>query len=89
MTTLQRLRDQLNGCKGTDQWQRIADHAGCHYFTVARIARGALANPGVLLVDRLFAAVLATTEAGRPAPTCAAIQPPCGAVATVEASDAA
>ena len=77
MSTISRLRSQLNGCKGSDQWKRIADHAGCHYFTVARIARGALENPGVMLVDRLFAAVEATSDGARlpaaaPEPTHAA-----------------
>ena len=81
MSTISSLRTQLNGCKGTDQWKRIADHAGCHYFTVARIARGALENPGVLLVDRLFAAVVATSAPGQPAASCATIRSPCGLLA--------
>ena len=63
MTTLEMLRSQLNACKGSDRWARIATLAGCHYFTVARIARGAIENPGIVLVDRLFEAVKSTEPA--------------------------
>jgi hypothetical protein len=62
MDLLEDLRARLNAddCKGTGRWAEIAKRADCHYFTVARIARGVLTNPGLKLVNRLCDAIKAT-----------------------------
>lgn len=60
MSTLEAIKKQLNECKGSDRWSLIAAHANCHYFTVARIARGAIKSPSVDICDRIAAAIKAT-----------------------------
>lgn len=69
MKTTQDLRDALNACKGTGRWARIAEHAGCDYNNLTRIARGEVAVSLDLAV-KLFAAIdttepeAATSQAG-------------------------
>ena len=60
MQIIKPLQERLNRAKGTDRWQRIAARAGCNYYTVSRIARGELDNPGSQLAERLFEALRAT-----------------------------
>jgi hypothetical protein len=60
MLIVQPLRDKLNAMKGSGRWRDIATKAECDYFTVARIARGAIGDPGSLLVERLLAAIKET-----------------------------
>lgn len=48
---------ELAACKGDGSWQVIANRAGIHYDTVARIARGDIPNPSVLAVEKLAAAI--------------------------------
>lgn len=62
MGTLNDLKLRLEECKGTGRWRLVATQAGCHYYTLARIARGDLDNPGIQLVERLFAALDATVH---------------------------
>ena len=57
MNTLDALKTRLNAHKRTGRGAEIANTAGCHYFTVARIARGALTNPSFKLVDGIATAL--------------------------------
>lgn len=66
MQIIKPLRDRLNACKGSGRWAAIAARAECNYYTVSRIARGELPNPGCALAERLFAAIKAT-QPRRPA----------------------
>jgi hypothetical protein len=61
MKTTQDLRDELNACKGTGRWARIAKHADCDYNNLTRIARGETA-PSLDFAVKLFAAIDATAE---------------------------
>ena len=60
MHTLIEIVTALQACKGTGRWVRIAQHAGCSYSTVARIARGANINPHLALSRAIIAAIAAT-----------------------------
>lgn len=61
MKTTQDLRDALNACKGTGRWARIAQHAGCDYNNLTRIARGD-SMPKLDFAVRLFQAIEATAN---------------------------
>ena len=43
--------------KGGRDWALVAEMAGMHYDTLARIARGDIGNPGVLAVEKIAAAL--------------------------------
>lgn len=54
---LEKLVAALQARKGDGSWHLIAKTSAVHYDTVARIARGAIANPGAKTVDRLAKAI--------------------------------
>jgi transcriptional regulator with XRE-family HTH domain len=47
----------LQRCKGGGAWAAIAEKSGVHYDTVARIARGKMSAPGVLVVEKIADAI--------------------------------
>lgn len=47
----------LEAHKGDGTWAVVADKAGVHYDTIARIARGKLKSPSVQAVERISAAL--------------------------------
>ena len=51
------LISALQGLKGSGRWNRLAEVSGVNYFTIARIARGAIKSPGLLTAQRLAAAI--------------------------------
>ena len=63
--TYQQLLAELQRLKGSGAWQKLATGAGIDYFTVARIARGEIADPGVKTVEKIVAAMekLSTPQA--------------------------
>lgn len=56
--THDQLVAELRALKGSGAWQKVADAAGIHYFTVARIARGEMPNPGIKTCERIEAGLL-------------------------------
>lgn len=60
MDKLTEIVAALQACKGTGRWARIAQHAGCSYSTLARLARGASANPRLAMAREIVAAIAAT-----------------------------
>jgi hypothetical protein len=62
---LDELIAHLGKLKGSGDWQRLAASSGVNYFTIARIYRGEIPNPGVRIVERLVDAI----EKAAPAPT--------------------
>ena len=63
MMTLQQLRDWLESHKATGRWRQVATAGGVDYGTVARIARGHMENPSVVIVERICAGIAATEKA--------------------------
>lgn len=57
---------RLRAVKGDGAWLEVSKRAGVHYDTVARIARGAIPAPSVVIVERI-ADALTAIEAGKPA----------------------
>lgn len=57
--THDQLVAELRLLKGSGAWQKVAELAAVHYFTVARIARGEMPNPGIKTCERIEAAILA------------------------------
>ncbi|WKB52996.1 hypothetical protein [Eleftheria terrae] len=55
--TLDQLISRLQAMKGSGGWRRLAKQSGVDYFTVARIARREIANPGMRTCERLMAAL--------------------------------
>lgn len=55
--TLHQVVESLQRLKGEGAWIDIARSTGIHYDTVARIARGAIKNPGIGTVEKLAAAL--------------------------------
>lgn len=65
--TLQQLRDWLESHKATGRWRQVSAASGVDYGTVARIARGDMGKPSVLIVERICDGI-AATEDGPAAP---------------------
>lgn len=63
MGTHTELIAALAACRGTGRWNDIAKAAGLSYFTLSRIARGDIADPGIRTCEKLFAAIKATASA--------------------------
>lgn len=47
----------LQAHKGDGAWQIIATRSGIHYDTLARIARGAIADPSARTVEKIADAI--------------------------------
>lgn len=47
----------LQAVKGDGAWRVVAERAGIHYDTLARIARGAIEDPSAKTVERIAAAL--------------------------------
>lgn len=56
---LEHVISTLQAHKGDGAWQFIAARSGVSYDTVARIARGAIKNPGALTIEKLGGAIKA------------------------------
>jgi hypothetical protein len=56
MTHAEMLKE-LQRLKGSGAWEDIAKLCGIDYFTVSRIARQDIKNPGVLTVEKIAAAM--------------------------------
>jgi transcriptional regulator with XRE-family HTH domain len=69
MMTLQQLRDWLESHKATGRWRQVADASGVDYGTVARIARGHMHSPSVVIVERICGGIRATEPADESAPS--------------------
>ncbi|MCM5682926.1 hypothetical protein M8A51_25670 [Schlegelella sp. S2-27] len=54
---LDKLIEALQEIKGSGEWEKLARLSGVNYFTVARIARRKIANPGIGTVEKLTAAL--------------------------------
>jgi hypothetical protein len=62
---LEDLVARLGGLKGSGGgWRKLAAEAGVNYFTIARIFRGDIKNPGTLTVDRLTEALERLEQSG-------------------------
>jgi transcriptional regulator with XRE-family HTH domain len=61
MMTLQQLRDWLESHKATGRWRQVAQAGGVDYGTVARIARGHMENPSVVVVEKICDGIEKTT----------------------------
>jgi len=57
MMTLAQLRDWLAQNKNSQRWIDVARRSGVPYNTIARVARGAVESPGVLMVERICKAI--------------------------------
>lgn len=53
---------ELQRLKGSGAWEDIAKLCGIDYFTVSRIARQDIKNPGVLTVEKIAAAIAKLKE---------------------------
>jgi hypothetical protein len=53
MKTLSAIITGLQAIKGEGRWKSISKASGVHYDTVARIARGDLKAPSVLICERI------------------------------------
>ena len=56
MLTNEQLKAALAECRGTGKWAELAKAAGCHYDSIARIARG-VHVPNSALLERLSKAL--------------------------------
>lgn len=65
--TLNQVTSALQEMKGHGAWLEIARATGIHYDTVARIARGAIANPSIQTVEKLAAAIALVGRQPEPA----------------------
>lgn len=61
--TLSQLRDWLAQNKNGHRWADVAKRSGVPYNTVARVARGAVESPGVLMVEQMCIAIAAIEAA--------------------------
>ena len=61
--TLSEIVSVLRELKGSGAWRRVAVASQVDYFTVSRIARGNIANPGVLTCERIAGALAAEKRA--------------------------
>lgn len=50
---IERIISELQARKGSGLWRKVSSVSGVHYDTVARIARGAIKNPGALTLEHL------------------------------------
>jgi hypothetical protein len=64
----------LQELKRTGAWERIAKVVGVDYFTVSRIARQNIKDPGVHLCERLGPAIRAELDARPTAGSAVAVQ---------------
>ena len=55
--TLAEIVSELKGLKGSGAWRRIAAASEVDYYTVSRIMRGVIPNPGVLTCERIARAI--------------------------------
>jgi transcriptional regulator with XRE-family HTH domain len=60
MMTFQELIDWLAKNKGSGRWREVANHCGVDYSTIARIARGHITQPSVVLFERIVKGIRAT-----------------------------
>lgn len=67
MMTLQELLAWLETHKGSGRWQEVATASGVEYNTIARIARGYMKTPSVVIVERIVAGIRATDKPARKA----------------------
>jgi hypothetical protein len=57
MKTLSAIVSSLQQMKGTGRWREIADSERIDYDTIARIARGSIKAPSIVLCERISNAI--------------------------------
>jgi hypothetical protein len=65
MKTLSAIITGLQAIKGEGRWKAISKASGVHYDTIARIARGKLKGPSVLICERISDALDADRRSPR------------------------